>query len=40
MDILLYNPLSRNGKNPKFIQKILTQKTSKEGRAVVSVIAF
>jgi diacylglycerol kinase (ATP) len=30
MDILLYNPLSRNGQNPKFIQKI-ARKLSKKG---------
>lgn len=35
MDILLYNPLSRNGKNPKFIEKI-TQQLRKQGNAVVS----
>jgi diacylglycerol kinase family enzyme len=35
MDILLYNPLSRNGKNEKFIQKIV-QKLKKQGRPVVS----
>lgn len=35
MDILLYNPLSRNGKNEKFIQKIV-HKLKKEGRPVVS----
>jgi YegS/Rv2252/BmrU family lipid kinase len=35
MDILLYNPLSRNGKNPKFIEKIVNH-LKKEGRAVVS----
>lgn len=35
MDILLYNPLSRNGKNEKFIQKIIHQLKS-DGRPVVS----
>jgi diacylglycerol kinase (ATP) len=35
MDILLYNPLSRNGKNPKFIEKI-TNDLKKQGHAVVS----
>lgn len=35
MDILLYNPLSRNGKNPKFIEKIVNH-LKKEGKAVVS----
>lgn len=35
MDILLYNPLSRNGKNPKFIEKI-TKQLRKNGQAVVS----
>lgn len=35
MDILLYNPLSRNGKNDKFIQKII-KKLKKDGRPVVS----
>jgi diacylglycerol kinase (ATP) len=35
MDILLYNPLSRNGKNPKFIEKI-TKHLRKRGNAVVS----
>lgn len=35
MDILLYNPLSRNGKNEKFIQKII-YKLKKDGRPVVS----
>jgi diacylglycerol kinase (ATP) len=35
MDILLYNPLSRNGKNPKFIEKI-TNKLKKSGNEVVS----
>ena len=34
MDILLYNPLSRNGKNPHFIEKI-THELKKEGHAVV-----
>ena len=33
MDILLYNPLSRNGKNPDFINKIVKQLES-EGRTV------
>ncbi len=35
MDILLYNPLSRNGKNDKFIQKII-HKLKKNGNPVVS----
>ncbi len=35
MDILLYNPLSRNGKNPKFIEKI-AKHLRKSGNAVVS----
>jgi diacylglycerol kinase (ATP) len=35
MDILLYNPLSRNGKNPKFIEKI-AKHLRKTGNAVVS----
>ena len=35
MDILLYNPLSRNGKNEKFIQKIIKH-LKDEGRPVVS----
>jgi diacylglycerol kinase family enzyme len=35
MDILLYNPLSRNGKNEKFIDKII-QELRKQGNAVVS----
>lgn len=35
MDILLYNPLSRNGKNEKFIQKIIHH-LKKDGRPVVS----
>lgn len=35
MDILLYNPLSRNGKNEKFIQKIVHHLKS-DGRPVVS----
>jgi len=35
MDILLYNPLSRNGKNQKFIKKI-TEKLKKSGNEVVS----
>ena len=35
MDILLYNPLSRNGKHEKFIQKII-HSLKKEGRPVVS----
>lgn len=35
MDILLYNPLSRNGKNPKFIQKI-SKHLRKQGHAVVT----
>ncbi len=33
MDILLYNPLSRNGKNPNFISKIVKQ-LEKEDRQV------
>ncbi len=33
MDVLLYNPLSRNGKNPKFIDKIVKH-IEKEGRTV------
>ena len=33
MDILLYNPLSRNGKNPKFIKKIVNQ-LNKDGYQV------
>ncbi len=35
MDILIYNPLSRNGKNEKFIQKIIDH-LKKNGNAVVS----
>ncbi|MDY0075144.1 MAG: diacylglycerol kinase family protein [Acholeplasmataceae bacterium] len=35
MDIILYNPLSRNGKNEKFIQKIM-HKLKLDGRPVVS----
>ena len=35
MDILLYNPLSRNGKHEKFIQKII-KSLKKDGRPVVS----
>ncbi|MDO9630040.1 MAG: diacylglycerol kinase family protein [Acholeplasmataceae bacterium] len=35
MDILLYNPLSRNGKNEKFINKII-ESLRKTGNAVVS----
>ncbi|MFH0767008.1 MAG: diacylglycerol kinase family protein [Bacillota bacterium] len=35
MDILIYNPLSRNGKNVKFIQKIIDH-LKKNGNAVVS----
>lgn len=35
MDILLYNPLSRNGKDEKFINKII-EHLRKEGNAVVS----
>jgi len=35
MDILLYNPLSRNGKNEKFIQKVVNH-LKKDGRTVVS----
>ena len=35
MDILLYNPLSRNGKNEKFINKII-ENLRKTGNAVVS----
>jgi diacylglycerol kinase (ATP) len=35
MDILLYNPLSRNGKNPKFIEKII-KKLQKNGSTVIS----
>ena len=34
MDILLYNPLSRNGNNPKFIQKI-AKHLEKQGKTVV-----
>jgi YegS/Rv2252/BmrU family lipid kinase len=33
MDILLYNPLSRNGKNPRFIKKIVSN-LEKEGQEV------
>ncbi|MBN2300633.1 MAG: hypothetical protein JXC31_05550 [Acholeplasmataceae bacterium] len=35
MDILLYNPLSRNGKNEKFIQKVVNH-LQKDGNTVVS----
>jgi diacylglycerol kinase (ATP) len=35
MDILLYNPLSRNGKNTKFIEKISSH-LRKKGQAVVT----
>ncbi|RJX24323.1 MAG: hypothetical protein C4537_07030 [Acholeplasma sp.] len=35
MDIVLYNPLSRNGKNEKFIQKVV-QSLEKKGQTVVS----
>jgi len=35
MDILLYNPLSRNGKDEKFIQKVVDH-LKKEGNEVVS----
>ena len=35
MDILLYNPLSRNGKDEKFIQKVVDH-LKKDGNAVVS----
>ncbi len=35
MDILIYNPLSRNGKNEKFIQKVVDH-LKKGGHAVVS----
>lgn len=35
MDILLYNPLSRNGKNERFIEKIKHQ-LKKQGNAVVA----
>ncbi|PKK97019.1 MAG: hypothetical protein CVV58_03395 [Tenericutes bacterium HGW-Tenericutes-3] len=35
MDILLYNPLSRNGKNEKFIEKVVKH-LKKTGHAVVS----
>ncbi len=35
MDILLYNPLSRNGKDEKFIQRIVDH-LKKQGNAVVS----
>ena len=33
MDVLLYNPLSRNGKDPEFINKIVKQ-LEKEGRTI------
>jgi diacylglycerol kinase (ATP) len=35
VDIILYNPLSRNGKNKKFIEKI-EKKLRKKGQAVVT----
>ncbi|MBE0700079.1 MAG: hypothetical protein IH571_00165, partial [Acholeplasmataceae bacterium] len=35
MDIVLYNPLSRNGRDEKFIKKII-DKLRKKGNAVVS----
>ncbi|MFU8792990.1 MAG: diacylglycerol/lipid kinase family protein [Acholeplasmataceae bacterium] len=37
MDILLYNPLSRNGKNPKFIKKV-SKKINKSGDVLLQNI--